>query len=800
MFGMFDTRMDDDEALKKDLPVAFGSPTPYQPIPRESLLKLVAPFLNASIGQLYFGPSGISEDGIPWIVLVTRDIKRPALYRQAGRVVLLGWRWNTSPSCIFSLTAMGLKEPIPHVRWMAPSDDAVVCAFRTSGRFRVCMAHPTGTYSGWFDAVFSVGESRGHQVPSTRALQRQWTFPIPGIPYSKQGARFDAMERTNRDRDNEVPLWADTVSDMWATLQGTGPWTSDLEGTDKKTAHWAKHFHNKRARAAGFILAIWQRTEAGEEPCIFNADGEWCHGGVIDNTVGKLLQKHYTLKCWLQRVLGADSDAKLAHEAAISLLNTPADIFAFSASFMGRLRETGDILIAGALKHSLEAALLDPKITDLGTKRPWLKNLGNSELGLRTITLDASCSTEDLDNLWQSGLELAELLDAGEWFGPTDLPAPQSVVNQALESVRVEGSVEEAYEQALQFLCEAQEARQWSIPWGARVEIKFGPFVALRVFEKEGEFSCHFLDSNDRYFHVAIGLGYGTPRISDLQLIRLSGEEAEWNDDAEVSLQLIAAAIVRDFLVVEDRESVFSAKTHRSRSRGQQRKALTVIYIPRVRYGHLRNDRPRVDSMPTQARAKHKVSSHVRRADNASATQRFLAQRYGLSLPHGFTFVRPHERGIGGLTERLKVYRSRSASRMIFEEMSTTPAGSRPAWFDFEKACARYLHDQGKTVIHQSANRDGDGGVDLFAVDQDGQSWVVQCKCWSLQRPVGPDVIRELVGAIWKVDRDGTNRSRGMIMTTSRLTAGAALEAAAANFLVVEGLEGLSVASFKGDV
>jgi hypothetical protein len=787
MVYMVDMRMDDNEDLKKELPVAFGGPTSYQPIPRESLLKEVAPYLHASIGQLYFGPSGIADDGVPWIVLVTRDIKRPSLYRQAGRIGLLGWRWNTSPSCIFSLTAMGLKEPTPHVRWMAPSEDSVVCAFRKSGRFRVCMAHPTGTYSGWFDATFSVGEPKRPRVPSTRALQRQWTFPIPGIPYSRQGVRFDPLVRTDCGRDNEVPLWADSISDGWATLQGNGPWTSDLEEADRKTADWAKRFHHKRARAAGFILAIRQRTEAGEEPCFFDAQGAWGNGGGLDNAVDELLQQHPALTFWLKKVLGSGSDAGQAHEAAVSLLNTPADIFAFSAKFMGHLHKTDDLLIAAALQNSLEAALLDHRITELGTKRPWLKNLGNSELGLRTISLDASCPREDLDNLWQSGLEFVDLLDAGEWFGPTDLPAPLSVVNQALESVRVEGSVEEAYEQALQLLREAQEARQWSIPWGARVEIQFGPFIALRLFEQEGEFSCHFLDSNDRYFHVAIGLGHDTPRISGIQLIRHSGDETEWNGDAEVSLQLIAAAIVRDFLVVEDRESVFSTKAYRSRSLRKLRKAQTIIYLPRVRYGHLRSDRPPVDSLPIRAKAKHKVSSHIRRADNASATQRFLAQRYGLSLPQGFTFVRPHERGVSGLAERLKVYRSRSASRMIFEEISTAPVGSRPAWFDFEKACARYLQEQGKSVIHQAANRDGDGGVDLFAVDQDGQSWVVQCKCWSLHRPVGPDVIRELIGAIWKADRDGTSRSRGMIMTSSRLTAGAALEAAEANFIIVDG-------------
>lgn len=90
-------------------------------------------------------------------------------------------------------------------------------------------------------------------------------------------------------------------------------------------------------------------------------------------------------------------------------------------------------------------------------------------------------------------------------------------------------------------------------------------------------------------------------------------------------------------------------------------------------------------------------------------------------------------------------------------------------------------------VIHESVNRVGDGGVDLFAVDQDGQSWGVQCKCWSPHRPVGPEVVRELLGAIAQADREGGGRSRGMIMTTSRLTSGAALEAVAAGFMIVEG-------------
>ena len=51
----------------------------------------------------------------------------------------------------------------------------------------------------------------------------------------------------------------------------------------------------------------------------------------------------------------------------------------------------------------------------------------------------------------------------------------------------------------------------------------------------------------------------------------------------------------------------------------------------------------------------------------------------------------------------------------------------------------------------------------------------------------GPEVVRELVGTIERVDRGGSSKSRGMIITTSTLTRGAADEASALGFKVVEG-------------
>ena len=64
---------------------------------------------------------------------------------------------------------------------------------------------------------------------------------------------------------------------------------------------------------------------------------------------------------------------------------------------------------------------------------------------------------------------------------------------------------------------------------------------------------------------------------------------------------------------------------------------------------------------------------------------------------------------------------------MLFEEVAMAQVGSRPVWFEFEKSCARLLRARGMTVVHQAAQRDGDGGVDLFATEADGSSWVVQC-------------------------------------------------------------------------
>jgi hypothetical protein len=653
---------------------------------------------------------------------------------------------------------------------------------------RFCVALPSGKASSWIEATFrsSADSSEIHRGP----LEQLWTIPLSGIPCSNTTVRFDPdqRERLKLDEGGEIPLWAEPVADFWRTLKYDGPWADDLSAADRARAAWGYEAWRSRARAAGFIQSLIDEQRLDHKAPAFDASGQLASPSAPEDA-RKFLQKHPQIALWFAALAGPQPCARRAHEMALSVLRTPADIFAWITGAWSVLDELGDSNVYAAMHSSLAAAVRDATVTASGTFRPWLTNAAAFELELKYLPIDLSSPLLDIQSLWRAGLDIIDLIEMGLRVTGSEFPAPFELVCKSLENVRLDGSAEEAKQQIMQLLQEAQEARQWSIPWGARVEVRLGCFVALRIFEREGEFSCHFLDEKDRYFHVAIGLADPQPKAVSEHIVRLNRDsddpEPEWHEDAECALKLIASAIVRDFLVVEERETLFSSRSFRRRI--GTRDIRSVIYLPRVRYSsaHLEHQQESLEG-PSH-RTRHSVAPHLRRATEASAAQRFLAQRYGFSLPQGFTFVRPHERGGSAELQRIRVYRSRSASRMIFEALDTAPEGTRPAWFDFEKDCARLLRQREMQVIHQAANRDGDGGVDLYAIDAEGGSWVVQCKCWATHRRVGPNVVRELKGAIELADAGSDNVSRGMIITTSTFSDEAVRTATQFGFELIDG-------------
>lgn len=659
-------------------------------------------------------------------------------------------------------------------------------ALRQKGRFLMTVATPDGQHSGWMEADLYAGMNS--DTPSSSAMDAQWEFLTPGIPRSNIHERFDPFsldDVVSRDERVEIPIWPDASSDAWAELAHNGPWADDLDAKDRARAAWGRQALRNRGRAAGFVQAILDRQLLDDVRPVVDSDGMWLEPGPLQERATTLVKRAPLIGRWLAGMAGPEPSAQASYEACFAVLQDPYSLFCFLDKFMQILNDAADDVLAEAAKGMFEAALLDARITRSGSHRPWMANTSGYGLEMKAAAIDMEAPLDDIEELWRCGLEIMDLLDAGLRLTPHDFPVPLGVICESLQNVVLECSYDEAEGTIQKMLREAQEARQWSIPWGARVEVDFGPFVATRIFESNGEFSCHFLDSADRYHHVAIGITGDPPRAASAHLIRPREDDGEvmWNTDAELSLKLIAAAIIRDFLVVEQRERLFNVRPMRRRIRG--RDVRTVIYLPRVRYSTPHSDRFSVGET-SAGRPKHSVAPHLRRASTASAAQRFLAQRYGMHIPEGFTFVRPHERGNAGDDERIRTYRSRSASRMIFDEVSTAPAGSRPAWFDFEKDCLRLLTLRGLRVVHQSANRDGDGGVDLYAVDEDSQSWIVQCKCWAQHRTVGPEIVRELYGAIALANRGGT-KSRGILITTSGFSSGAVAAAVEFGFELING-------------
>lgn len=608
-------------------------------------------------------------------------------------------------------------------------------------RFMVMLAQPGGAQSDWLLAEYSLDEKAG--LP---ALEHQFAdFPTPGVRGSHRGERFDAMRKpaANGERDDEIALWPEPRSDFWSAMHYRGPWTVDLQHVDRLQAEWGARFLYLRGQAAGAIELLRDRYLLDGEQPYFNADGSPTPrtSGTVFDGLSKAAEVYPLWARLAAAVAGPTPDAQTAYECAIACISDAHNCTGLVSVGFIELPEVDDEHLMPAFKMFTECALMSPQATQEGLAKPWLANSPEG-LQLKATPLELSVDVEDVRTYWRQGLELFDVLDSGLWARGSDLPYPLADLGKRMAGTTIEGGIEAAEARTMALLTEALDARQWSIPWGARVELAVGPFVGLRIYEVQGEFTCLFIDDKGRYYHVAVGLRQQRPQFCSARFLKPANEpevpgqatgerrgaeqEApetdepeqswDWDDDSQVTMQLVAAAIVRDFLVVEERETVFGSRSATRRVHGHE--VRTVIYLPRVQYHRPRAD---LEQLPealeaTAGRSRHAVTQHLRRVGTASAAQRFLAQRYGVHLPEGFTFVRPHERGAAATQERIRIYRSRSASRMLFEVVETAPAGTRPDWFEFEKECATVLRRRGLVVRHQAAQRDGDGGIDLYAI------------------------------------------------------------------------------------
>ena len=157
----------------------------------------------------------------------------------------------------------------------------------------------------------------------------------------------------------------------------------------------------------------------------------------------------------------------------------------------------------------------------------------------------------------------------------------------------------------------------------------------------------------------------------------------------------------------------------------------------------------------------------------ASLKQLLLAAQYGIRIPKGYTFVRATN--IDELVENQshnKQYVSRTLLGAIYNDNKFSVSNVNIKWQQFEKDVQEWLMNMGFTIIPGKWSKQGDKGIDVKAFDAKNVLWLIQCKCWSRKRIVGPNVLREIWGSQRQIEKEidldiGKDKIRTAIITTS---------------------------------
>ena len=314
---------------------------------------------------------------------------------------------------------------------------------------------------------------------------------------------------------------------------------------------------------------------------------------------------------------------------------------------------------------------------------------------------------------------------------------------------------------------EAYATQKWTIPQRACISISFGPFVYAELTQVFNEVYFVWRNRRDEYMFCGINVLFKTTFIPTLS------NQDEINMKVTAELKLLMAAIVRDFLVVEERQSVFATGRRRQMRRGRRQVGSPrVVYLPRRKY--ISDPRTTVtlfEGLNLAARAKHHVRAHARRV-KPSLTQLKMAKEDRFDLPDGHTYVRAHYRGKAANDA---IYRSRSALQLLYETVEQADYEAAPShypnWFKFERDMSVLLRKLGYTITKCSQPGYA-GGVDIYATKKargKNEDWLVQCKDW--KETVGVSVAERLLGSLTDYDADNVSSiTRGMIITTSQFS------------------------------
>lgn len=357
---------------------------------------------------------------------------------------------------------------------------------------------------------------------------------------------------------------------------------------------------------------------------------------------------------------------------------------------------------------------------------------------------------------------------------PFDLGIPLEKYEDHFKDIRLSDSKEEVEELCISLLDEANASKNWVLNNGSYFAVDLGHFKAVQLFERFEDIHAKFITNEGFYYFINLNVEL-LKTTSDTGLKHIFGKERA--EEIILALKQIICALVRDYWVVETKETVFEQKKiseYLPRKYDRKDKPYRVIYLPRVIYKNKKKNGTKecYQNLDYQKRSKHSVRAFLRSSKTISPLQKYLAQRYNFSVPEGYTFVQPHYRG--ETKKQQIIYRSRSAMQMIYNKDVSTSTNTNK-FFQFEVDVKKLLEFNKFDVKHISANTRNDGGIDIVATKNlsDKQLvYLIQCKCYNKKLKIGPNIVRELAGSMAGYNEE----CRGIIITTSKFTNDAEIE------------------------
>jgi hypothetical protein len=483
-----------------------------------------------------------------------------------------------------------------------------------------------------------------------------------------------------------------------------------------------------------------------------------------------------TLKEFIDNIIDCEFETSRILDLLISDNKDPAktllELSEYQQEFEEYCHERTGHKHCGFLKGIIHLLAIDPLFTDFGSSIPYVNAQGSfDKIKIDIPSIPQWLSSRDYWNRLSNDI----LFRTGLLVDGTQTPCDSSVISNIWSKFPQVEDIAQNNDTAHKLLQEALGEKQWCIPPKALVEFEIGPFKYFEITELENE--VHFIG-----------------RTSDFQYMQFIIEPREghfWapvpmheGEAIKASIFLPLVAILRDFWVQEDRNVTFSTRIKKTPRSTANPKTTDdrVVYLPRVFYSRTADTPTLLDSLSLKSYAKHTVREHLRKASHPSDSQLELAKFFNVYVPSGFTFVRPHARG--NENKRI-IYKSRSAMKLLYTSSGNVEVSSSD-WYLFELKVAELFKSQGYSVIHTASARNGDQGIDVSAIKRIGskeERVIAQCKCYRLNRPIGPSVVRELIGSLADLPSD----TSGIIITTSYFTSEAILIAERHNIKCIGG-------------